>query len=176
MAPVQTMGEVVVAAVEVDDSECALLALQLMHQANSGIRSQASGLDEGGMVAVLGTAARTGNGALANVAWDLLTRSLISAKAPGPAAYLARVHACATSGDFDTAFSILHEMQGLYGNAQTTEDSEILSPFSSLRPLVLAISRAGPAALDAVSTTPQSCAFNFADLCTMRCFYLAVLS
>jgi pentatricopeptide repeat protein len=146
-----TMCELAIAATETDDSECALLALQILNKRPTGKPSQAFTLDEGSITAILGTAARTGNAALAKEAWDLLKIYLNSVRTPSPAAYGALLHAWSSSGDFEAAFSTLHEMQILFGNPQTAEESEVLSPFTSLRPLVVALSRAGPTGLDAVS-------------------------
>lgn len=147
----QTMCELAIAATETDDAECALLVLQILNQQVLGKPSQSLTLDEGSIVALLGTAARTGNAALAKEAWDLLKISLKEVRPPGPAAYMALVHACSTSGDFEGAFSTLQEMQNVFGNPQSAEELEVLSPFTSLRPLVLALSQPGPAGLDAVS-------------------------
>jgi pentatricopeptide repeat protein len=151
MPQVQTVGELAIASTEVDDAECALLTLEFLAQQTLGRPSQPLNMDEGGMVALLGTAARTGNGSLNNEAWNLLTSSLGPGRIPNPASYCARVHACASAGDFETAFNTVREMELAFGNLQGGNDPEILSPCSSLRPLVLAIARAGPGALDAVS-------------------------
>ncbi|CAK9191410.1 unnamed protein product [Sphagnum troendelagicum] len=149
MPQVQTVGELAIASTEVDDAECALLTLEFLTQQTLGRPSQPLNMDEGGMVALLGTAARTGNGSLNNEAWNLLTSSLGPGRIPNPASYCARVHACASAGDFETAFNTVREMELAFGNLQGGNDPEILSPCSSLRPLVLAIARAGPGALDA---------------------------
>jgi len=145
---IQTLLELVVAATEGDDAECALNALQ--HFNSSATKAlQPVQMDEGSIVAVLGTAARTANAALAREAWELLKITVGSAKvAPNPAAYMALVHALSSSQQFDAVFSTLDEMQRLFGTPQNVEELEILSPFSSLRPLVLSLTQLGPAGLD----------------------------
>lgn len=151
MPQIQTLLELVVAATEGDDAECALNAL--LHFNSSATKAlQPVQMDEGSIVAVLGTAARTANAALAREAWKLLKITVGSAKvAPNPAAYMALVHALSSSQQFDAVFSTLDEMQRLFGTPQNAEELEILSPFSSLRPLVLSLTQLGPAGLDGVS-------------------------
>ncbi len=76
MPQIQTVAELTFTAVEVDDAECALLTLEFLSQQTLEKPSQPLQMDEGGMVALLGIAAQTGNAALSNKAWSLLTRSL----------------------------------------------------------------------------------------------------
>lgn len=147
----QTLVELVIAATEVDDAECSLTALQHLNKNSTFTGVQPLIMDEGSIVAILGTAARSANAALAKEAWDLLKLSVGSARAPNPAAYMALVHALSSSQQFDAAFMTLAEMQSLFGTPQSAEELEILSPFSSLRPLVLSLSQLGPAGLDGVS-------------------------
>lgn len=73
---------------------------------------------------------------------------------------MALLHALSTSKDFDAAFLALAEMQSLFGTPQNAEELEILRPFSSLRPLVLALSQLGPAGLDEVSFVLSFFCFN----------------
>ena len=146
----QTLVELVMAATEVDDAECSLTALQHIKSTRS-LHVHPLIMDEGSIVAILGTAARSANAQLAKEAWDLLKLSVGSARAPNPAAYMALVHALSNSQQFDAAFLTLAEMQTLFGTPQSAEELEILSPFSSLRPLVLSLSQLGPAGLDGVS-------------------------
>lgn len=148
---VQTLVELVIAATEVDDAECAFTSLQHLNNQSASKVVQPLVMDEGSIAAILGTAARTANAALAKEAWDLLKVCVGSGRTPHPAAYMALVHALSTSQQFDAAFLILSEMQSLFGAAQNAEELEILSPFSSLRPLVLSLSQLGPAGLDGVS-------------------------
>lgn len=145
---VQTLVELVIAATEVDDAECAFTSLQHLNNQSASKVVQPLVMDEGSIAAILGTAARTANAALAKEAWDLLKVCVGSGRTPHPAAYMALVHALSTSQQFDAAFLILSEMQSLFGAAQNAEELEILSPFSSLRPLVLSLSQLGPAGLD----------------------------
>lgn len=151
MPQVQTLVELVIAATEVDDAVCALTALQRLNNRSSPKAVQSLVMDEGSIVAILGTAARSGNAELAKEAWELLKVSVGSDRAPNPASYMALVHALSTSQQFDAAFLALAEMQSLFGTPQNAEELEILSPFSSLRPLVIALSQLGPAGLDGVS-------------------------
>jgi len=148
---VQTLVEVVIAATDVDDAVCALTALQRLNNRSSPKTVLSLLMDEGSIVAILGTAARSGNAELAKEAWELLKVSVGSNRAPNPASYMALVHALSTSQQFDAAILALAEMQSLFGTPQNAEELEILSPFSSLRPLVIALSRLGPAGLDGVS-------------------------
>jgi hypothetical protein len=148
---IQTLIELVISATEVDDAECALRALQYLHDGSNPKPVQPLVMDEGSIVAILGTAARSANAALAKEAWELLKVSVGSTRAPNPASYMALVHAMATSQQFDAAFLALAEMQSFFGTPQNAEELEILSPFSSLRPLVLSLSQLGPAGLDGVS-------------------------
>lgn len=76
---------------------------------------------------------------------------LLAHKGPNPASYSARVHACASAGDFETAVNTVHDMELAFSSLQDSKGLEILSPCSSLWPLVLAIAQAGPGALDVVS-------------------------
>lgn len=148
---IQTLIELVISATEVDDAECALSALQYLNNRGNPKPVQPLVMDEGSIVAILGTAARSANAALAKEAWELLKVSVGSTRAPSPAGYMALVHALSTSQQFDAAFLALAEMQSLFGTPQNAEELEILSPFSSLRPLVLSLSQLGPAGLDGVS-------------------------
>jgi pentatricopeptide repeat protein len=73
---------------------------------------------------------------------------LLAHEGPNPASYSARVHACASAGDFETAVNTVHDMELAFSSLQDSKGLEILSPCSSLWPLVLAIAQAGPGALD----------------------------
>ncbi|KAL3683458.1 hypothetical protein R1sor_001480 [Riccia sorocarpa] len=144
----QNIVELAVAATEVDDSECSLLALRFLTETELRKSARNLTMDEGSVLAILSCAARTSDADLSKEAWNMLLNSLRDTKPPQPACYLARIHALSAAGDFDTAFSTLHEMQTAHSDSQKT-DTEMLSPFSSLRPLVLACTRGGAAALDA---------------------------
>ncbi|KAL2613263.1 hypothetical protein R1flu_024955 [Riccia fluitans] len=144
----QTIVELAVTATEVDDSECSLLALRFLTETELSKSARNLVMDEGSIPAILCCAARTADADLSREAWTVLLNSLRDTRPPLPASYLARIHALSGAGDFDTAFSTLHEMQVAYSDS-VKNDTEILSPFSSLRPLVLACTRGGAAALDA---------------------------
>nr|PNR41351.1 hypothetical protein PHYPA_018754 [Physcomitrium patens] len=150
---IQTLVELVIAATEVDDAECALAALQYLNNQSIPRVAQPLVMDEGSIVAILGTAARTANFALAKEAWDLLKSSVGSARAHNPAACMALVHTLSTSQQFDAALSTLAEMQNQFKIPRNAEELEILSLFSSLRPFTLSLSQMGPTGLDGVSLT-----------------------
>ncbi|KAG0625771.1 hypothetical protein M758_2G080100 [Ceratodon purpureus] len=145
---IQTLIELVISATEGDDAECALAALQYLNNRSNPKPVQPLVMDEGSVVAILGTAARSANAELAKEAWELLKLSVGSTRAPHPAGYMALVHALSTSQQFDAAFLAIAEMQSLFGTPQNAEELDILSPFSSLKPLVLSLSQLGPAGLD----------------------------
>eukprot|EP01018_Ginkgo_biloba_P030852 Gb_21554 [translate_table: standard] len=107
-------------------------------------------VDEGLVIAALGTAARTCSAPLLKVAWEILMRSLQQKRSPSPEAYLAKIHAFATLGELKWAFRALHELESAYGNTEAENDREIFCPFSSLNPLVRACSKGGFPTLDAV--------------------------
>ncbi|BBM99999.1 protein MpPPR_7 [Marchantia polymorpha subsp. ruderalis] len=146
---VQSIAELAVAATEVDDSECALLALRVLSESELSKSVRNLTMDEGGIHAILSCAARAADIELSTEAWSMLRASFRGTKTPRPSSYHARIHALAAGGDFDTAFSTLHEMQEAYNDTEYAADTNIFSPFTSLRPLVLACTRGGAAALDA---------------------------
>ncbi|CAK9871551.1 unnamed protein product [Sphagnum jensenii] len=59
-----------------------------------------------------------------------------------------RAGVCCSGGDFETAVNTVHDMELAFSSLQDSKGLEILSPCSSLWPLVLAIAQAGPGALD----------------------------
>ncbi|CAK9268879.1 unnamed protein product [Sphagnum jensenii] len=59
-----------------------------------------------------------------------------------------RADVCCSGGDFETAVNTVHDMELAFSSLQDSKGLEILSPCSSLWPLVLAIAQAGPGALD----------------------------
>ncbi|GBG92517.1 hypothetical protein CBR_g55790 [Chara braunii] len=158
------LGELLTAGAERDDAECSLMALQKLGRRRLGI-------DQGGLLMALNAAARTGHTDLAEAAWAYL-RECLGAELPHPACYLARVHAYATKGDFESAFRAVQELETAYASSEEYGDArgrggggmaapgrsnnaamsatssaaaalahELLSPFSSLKPLVVACSR-----------------------------------
>ncbi|KAH9315224.1 hypothetical protein KI387_023851, partial [Taxus chinensis] len=106
-------------------------------------------VDEGLVIAALGTAARTCCAPLLKTAWEILMRSLQQKRSPCAESYLAKIHAFAALGELKWAYRALHELESAYGNPEK-EDLELFSPFSSLSPLVRACSKGGFASLDAV--------------------------
>ncbi|XP_024521516.1 pentatricopeptide repeat-containing protein At1g26460, mitochondrial-like [Selaginella moellendorffii] len=144
-----TCAELLMAASEVDDNECARLALAAITERPMAKFGPKMILDEGTMIAVLGSAARTGDTALCNHAWEALVHHTQGiGKTPSVEAYLARVHALALSGDMSTAFRAVWELEVHHGRKQDS-DTEAFSPFTSLKSLASACSRGGAAALDA---------------------------
>lgn len=150
MPQIQTIIELAMSAAEGDDAECARHALELLSTTELSNSAKNLFMDEGGMYYLLSSAARAASPNLSAQAWSILRNSLRGTDLPSPASYLARIHALASAGDFDNAFATLRELESLVGKSPQAGDREILSPFSSLRPLVLACTRGGFAALDAV--------------------------
>ncbi|KAI8021283.1 Pentatricopeptide repeat-containing protein [Camellia lanceoleosa] len=107
-------------------------------------------VDEGLVVSALGTAGRTYNAKLLDGSWAILKRSLRQKKVPNPESYLAKIYAHASLGNLQKAFSTLHEFETAYGNSTKEAEEDLLSPFSSLYPLVMACSKDGFVTLDSV--------------------------
>lgn len=107
-------------------------------------------VDEGLVVAALGTAGRTYNTKLLDGSWALLKRSLRQKKAPNPESYLAKINAQASLGNLQKAFSTLNELETVYGSSSTEAEDNLFSPFTSLYPLVVACSKNGFVTLDSV--------------------------
>ncbi|KAL7194108.1 hypothetical protein ACSBR1_034509 [Camellia fascicularis] len=85
--------------------------------------------NEGLVVFVLGTAGRTYNAKLLDGSWAILKRALRQKK---------------------KAFSTLHEFETIYRNFTKEAEEDLLSPFTSLYPLVMACSKDGFVTLDSV--------------------------
>ncbi|ESQ34278.1 hypothetical protein EUTSA_v10007071mg [Eutrema salsugineum] len=107
-------------------------------------------VDEGLVVSALATAARTCNPTLVDGSWMILKRSLRGKKAPNPASYIAKINAYASLGNLQKAFIALHEFENAYADSEKEVVEEILSPFTSLYPLVVACSKKGFETLDEV--------------------------
>lgn len=107
-------------------------------------------VDEGLLVAALGTAGRTYNGKLLNGAWEVLKRSLRQMRTPNPESFLAKIYAQASLGQLQNAFATLHEFEKAYGSSKEESSEELFSPFTSLNPLVVACCRNGFVTLDSV--------------------------
>ncbi|CAN1838822.1 Pentatricopeptide repeat-containing protein At1g26460, mitochondrial [Linum perenne] len=82
-------------------------------------------VDEGIIVAALAAAGRTYSPTLLDASWQILRHSL-------------------------RAFATLHEFETAYGDFDKETQEELFSPFTSLRPLVLACSKNGFESLDLV--------------------------
>ncbi|KAJ6982567.1 hypothetical protein NC653_025625 [Populus alba x Populus x berolinensis] len=107
-------------------------------------------VDEGLIVAALGTAGRTYNSTLLDASWAILRRSLRQKKAPNPESYIGKIYAHASLGSLQKAFATLRELESCYGSSDKEAEEELFSPFSSLNPLVLACSKKGFETLDSV--------------------------
>ncbi|MCO5604989.1 hypothetical protein L7F22_059164 [Adiantum nelumboides] len=142
-----SLGDLLQACVENDVSEGALLALELLFGRRKGRPMRTISLDEGTLLAVLSLAARTGDVPLSAKAWEALLLSLKQSHPPSEACFLARLHAATTGGDLDLAISTLQAMEKEYASAV---DTEVFSPFTSLRPFVLGVARGGSSTLDTV--------------------------
>ncbi|CAI0390806.1 unnamed protein product [Linum tenue] len=117
------------AAMEGDNSNLAFYALEFMAKwiARGEIARPAVllSVDEGLIVSALATAGRTHSPTLLDASWAVLRRSL-------------------------RAFATLNEFEAAYGKADQEIQEELFSPFTSLRPLVLACSKNGFETLDLV--------------------------
>lgn len=107
-------------------------------------------VDEGLLVAALGTAGRNYSSKLLNGAWEILKRSLRQTRSPNSEAYLAKIYAHASMGQLQNAFASLHEFEKAHGNPIDVDAEELFSPFTTLNPLVLACCRNGFSTLDTV--------------------------
>lgn len=145
-------------ALQEDNSKLAFYALEFF--AKQIVRSEMSrptllrSVDEGLIVAALGTAGRTYSPTLLDASWDVLRRSLRKTRAPSVESYLGKIYAHASLGNLPKAFRTLNEFESTHGLA-TSEGTErnvedLFSPFTSLSPLVVACSRKGFETLDSV--------------------------
>ncbi|KAM0894244.1 hypothetical protein ACQ4PT_024597 [Festuca glaucescens] len=66
-----------------------------------------------------------------------------------PETYLAKIYAHSSSGQLQRAFGTLSEFENAYGNSVNI-DTELFSPFTSLKPLVVACCKDGFTTLDTV--------------------------
>ena len=107
-------------------------------------------VDEGLLVSTLGIAGRTYDTSLLTTSWQILKRSMRQ-KAPNPEAYIAKIYALSSLGELERAFTTLNEFESAYKNTTYNKvNEELLSPFTSLSPLVNACSKRGFETLDAV--------------------------
>lgn len=140
------LGDLLQSSVDNDVSEGALLALDVLYGRRKGRPVRNNPLDEGTLLAVLSLAARTGDLPLSTRAWEVLMLSLKQSHVPSEACFLARLHATTTAGNLDLAIATLQSMEKEHPSAINTD---VFSPFSSLRPFVLGCARGGSATLDA---------------------------
>lgn len=140
-------------AVQEDNSELAFYALEFlarwMARGENARPPVLLSVDEGLVVSVLGTAGRTFNQNLLDASWAVLRRSLRQKRVPKPESYLGKIYVHASMGDLQRAFSTLNEFETAYGDS-IIDMEEIVSPFTSLYPLVVACSRKGFETLDSV--------------------------
>ncbi|GMP41222.1 hypothetical protein CsSME_00011393 [Camellia sinensis var. sinensis] len=128
-------------AMEEDSSELAYYALEFMLPVLLSV-------DEGLVVSAVGTTSRTNNAKLLDGSWVILKRTLRQKKVPNPESYLAMIYAHASLGNLQKAFSTLHEFETTYRNSTKEAEEDLLSPFTSLCPLVMACSKDGFVTLD----------------------------
>ncbi|CAN4124580.1 unnamed protein product [Withania somnifera] len=106
-------------------------------------------VEEGLLVAALGTAGRTYNAKLLNGAWEVLKRSLRQTRVPSPESFIAKIYAHASLGQLQNAFATLHEFEKSHGSSKESAE-ELFSPFTSLNSLAVACCKNGFATLDSV--------------------------
>ncbi|XP_024989619.1 pentatricopeptide repeat-containing protein At1g26460, mitochondrial [Cynara cardunculus var. scolymus] len=141
-------------AMQADNSELAYYGLEFMARwiARGEIARPPVllSVDEGLVVNALTTAARNYNSKLLDGTWAILKRSLRQKKVPSPESYLAKIFAHSSLGNLQKAFSTLHEFEISYKDSTKEAEEDMFSPFTTLYPLVVACSKNGFAALDAV--------------------------
>ncbi|XP_010477851.1 PREDICTED: pentatricopeptide repeat-containing protein At1g26460, mitochondrial [Camelina sativa] len=141
-------------AIQEDNSKLAFYAFEFMFKwITRGEMARPSvilSVDEGLVVAGLATAARTCSSSLVEGSWTILKQSLRGRKAANPASYIAKINAYASLGNLQKAFTTLHELESAYADSEKEVVEELLSPFTSLYPLVVACSKKGFETLDEV--------------------------
>lgn len=141
-------------AIQEDNSKLAFNAFEFMFKwITRGEMARPSVLlsvEEGLVVAALATAARTCDSTLVDGSWMILKRSLRGKKAANPASYIAKINAYASLGNLLKAFIALDEFESAYADSEKEVVEELLSPFTSLYPLVVACSKKGFETLDEV--------------------------
>lgn len=145
--------EIAEAAFEANNSKLGLFALEYLARwiarSERVIPPLHLSVDEGLVLSALSAAGRTCSTDLLNAAWSILRKSLHQKRAPTPEAYLAKIYAHSSIGHLQRAFGTLREFENTYGNFEDI-DSELFSPFTSLRPLVVACCKDGYTTLDSV--------------------------
>lgn len=139
-------------AIQNDNSKLTFLALGFMARwiqlGENGRPPIYHSIDEGLVISALATAARTFDSTLLDASWAILKRSLREKRPPKPETYLAKINALASLGSLQNAFSTLSELERTHASSAAEED--LLSPFTSLYPLVVACSKQGFETLDLV--------------------------
>ncbi|KAL1198381.1 Pentatricopeptide repeat-containing protein [Cardamine amara subsp. amara] len=141
-------------AIQEDNSKLAFYAFEFMFKwITRGELARPSvilSVDEGLVVAGLATAARTCSSSLVEGSWTILKQSLRGRKAANSASYIAKINAYASLGNLQKAFTSLREFESAYADSEKEVVEEMLSPFTSLYPLVVACSKKGFETLDEV--------------------------
>lgn len=142
------------AAMQEDNSKLAFYALEFMgkwiHRGDNSRVPVLLSIDEGLVVSALAMAARTYSSTLLDLSWVIIRRSLRHKKAPQPETYLTKICADAALGNLQQAFGTLLEFETAYRNSPKEVEEDILSPFTSLHPLVQASCKNGFETLDTV--------------------------
>eukprot|EP00271_Cylindrocystis_brebissonii_P006199 TRINITY_DN18869_c0_g1_i1.p1 TRINITY_DN18869_c0_g1~~TRINITY_DN18869_c0_g1_i1.p1 ORF type:complete len:861 (+),score=167.34 TRINITY_DN18869_c0_g1_i1:118-2700(+) len=146
LAPIpSTLWELLGAAIEAEDAECCHRVLEM--SANRKLDT-----DKGSLLYSLNLAARAANPQLAEQAWAILMTGA-SPLPPPPPFHLARIHCYSAAGDLESAFRCVRELEDSLNSSSSrgrghnkevetpAAKAEVLSPFTSLRPLMLALSR-----------------------------------
>uniref|UniRef100_A0A0D9X142 Pentacotripeptide-repeat region of PRORP domain-containing protein n=1 Tax=Leersia perrieri TaxID=77586 RepID=A0A0D9X142_9ORYZ len=145
--------EIAEAAFEANNSKLGVFALEYLARwiarSERVIPPLHLSVDEGLVLSALSAAGRTCSTDLLNAAWSILRKSLHQKRAPTPEAYLAKIYAHSSIGQLQRAFSTLREFENTYANFEDI-DLELFSPFTSLRPLVVACCKDGYTTLDSV--------------------------
>ncbi|XP_010680709.2 pentatricopeptide repeat-containing protein At1g26460, mitochondrial [Beta vulgaris subsp. vulgaris] len=140
-------------AIQNDNSKLTFLALGFMArliQVGENARPPIyHSVDEGLVISALATAARTSDTTLLDASWAILKRSLREKRVPKPETYLAKINTLASLGSLPSAFNTLNELERTHAS-YAAADEDLLSPFTSLYPLVVACSKQGFETLDLV--------------------------
>ncbi|KAK1679061.1 hypothetical protein QYE76_039909 [Lolium multiflorum] len=141
------------AAFEANNSKLAMFGLEFlarwMARGERATPPDHLSVDEGLVLSALCAAGRTCSTDLLNAAWSILRKSLRQKRAPMPETYLAKIYAHSSIGQLQRAFGTLREFENAYGNSVNI-DTELFSPFTSLKPLVVACCKDGFTTLDTV--------------------------
>ncbi|KAF6165103.1 hypothetical protein GIB67_000687 [Kingdonia uniflora] len=106
--------------------------------------------EEGLVLSAIELASATYNPTLLDASWAILRRSLRQKRLPSPESYIGKINAHASLGNLQRAFSTLNEFESAYGHCTTGGQEDFFSPFTTLRPLVVACAKNGFETLDSV--------------------------